>query len=75
MEFLEYMISLPSLGGALLLTAGNVARILIMHNKNNFKESATTYVSNENFEVLDKSEVFVRSYETKVKLSNNKDKK
>lgn len=75
MEFLEYMISLPSLGGALLLTIGNVVRILIMHNKNNFKESATTYVSNENFEVLDKSEVFVRSYETKVKLSNNKDKK
>lgn len=75
MEFLEYMISIPSLGGALLLTIGNVVRILIMHNKNNFKESATTYVSNENFEVLDKSEVYVRSYETKVKLSSDKNKK
>lgn len=68
MEFLEYLISLPSLGGALLLTAGNIARIVIMHNKNNFKESATTYITDDNFEVLNQSEVFVRSYETKVKV-------
>lgn len=75
MEFLEYMISLPSLGGALLLTIGNVVRIVIMHNKNNIQESATTYVSNDNFEILDQSEVFVRSYETKVKISNDDNKK
>lgn len=75
MEFLEYLISLPSLGGALLLTVGNIARIVIMHNKNNFKESATTYVSDNNFEILDQNEVFVRSYETKVKVSSDKDKK
>ena len=72
MEFLEYMISLPSLGAAALLTVGNIARILIMHNKNNIKQAADTYVSDDNFEILGQSETFVRSYETKVKLSNDK---
>lgn len=72
MEFLEYMISLPSLGAAALLTVGNIARILIMHNKNNIKQAADTYVSDDNFEILSQSETFVRSYETKVKLSNDK---
>ena len=51
-----------------------MVRILLMHNKNNFQESAETYVSNENFEILEKKETFVKSYETKVKISNNKNK-
>lgn len=72
MEFLEYMISLPSLGGALLLTVGNIARIIIMHNKNNVQQPADSYVSNDNFVILDKQEVFVRTYENKTKLSNDK---
>jgi hypothetical protein len=72
MEFLEYMISLPSLGAAALVTIGNIARILIMHNKNNVKQAADTYVSDDNFEVLDQSETYVRTYETKVKVSGDK---
>lgn len=70
MEFLEYMISLPSLGGALLLTMANVARIIFVHNKNNIQQPADSYVSNDNFEILNKKETFVRTYEKKVKLSN-----
>lgn len=72
MEFLEYMISLPSLGGGLALGLGNVLRIIIKHNKNNRQESAETYVSNDNFDVLNKKETYIRTYEEKVKISNDK---
>lgn len=72
MEFLEYLISLPSLGAGLLLTVLNIARILIMHNKNNIQQPADSYVSDDNFEVLDQSETYVRTYETKIKVSGDK---
>lgn len=75
MEFFEYVFSFYSLGGALLATIFNVVRIVKVHNKNNVTESATTYVSDDNFEILSKSETFSRSYETKVKISGNKTNK
>ncbi|MBQ8218213.1 MAG: hypothetical protein IJZ79_02815 [Bacilli bacterium] len=72
MEFLEYLISLPSLGVALLLTIANIVRIVLVHNKNNRTISAEEYVNENDYNIISKNAKFVRSYETKVKLSDNK---
>ena len=72
MEFLEYTVSLPSLGVAGLLMILNIIRIIKIHNRNNINEAAENYVSQENFKVLRKDEKYIRTYETKVRISNSK---
>ena len=52
---------------AAVITAILVAALLFRHNKANTKQATATYVSNENYSVIDKDEVFVRSYETVIK--------
>lgn len=72
MEFFEYMFSLPSLGAAALVTIINVIRIIAVHNKNNKEISTNNYVTDNNYEIISEDSKFIRSYETKTKINNNK---
>lgn len=72
MEFLTYMVSLPSLGIGLLVAVLNVVRIIAVHNKNNRVLSANEYVDENDYEVISQDSKYVRTYETKVKISSDK---
>jgi uncharacterized protein len=49
---------------AIIITAIILFVLVTKHNKANKAQSATSYVSNENYNVIDKDEIFVKSYET-----------
>lgn len=72
MEILDYLFTISSLGGALLSSGAITVAIILIHNKNNISEPSGSYVSNDNFEVIHKSEKHIKSYETKIKNSNDK---
>lgn len=59
-----YIPDMNSVIVSLLIMAVTTVILLVQHNKANKKISATNYISKDGYQVYDKKEVYVRTYET-----------